>query len=434
MTATPEGEYNAKGSVHKYRVQFNISLRNTATSRAAEGEEVLELGYRYAVLGGGRQGCPAAYDMARFGDSESITIGDVSLAVAERAAERVNTLVGRQVARGRAVDVTDDHGLRALLSGIDSFVSAVPYYYNLEIARAAIEARASMCDLGGNTDLVLKQLDLDREAERAGISIVPDCGQVPGMGTSLAVYAMDLLDQPEEVYLWDGGLMQNPRPPWEYVLTFNVAGLTNEYYGKAVFLREGDLVEVPTFTEYEEVDFPPLGTLEAFTTAGGTSTAPYTFRGKLRTYQNKTLRYRGHFQRFKALLDAGLLDEEPVRVGEATVSPRELLHAVLEPRLRPGADDRDLVAIRVRCTGIKDGNRAEVVVELLDYYDAETGFTAMQRTTGWHASIMAIAMARGVTPRGAKPVELALSGPYFAAEMKKRGFQVRERFAVCREW
>lgn len=392
------------------------------------------MGYRYAVLGGGRQGCAAAYDLGRFGDAELVAIGDVNLAAAERAAERVNTLLGREVARAARVDVTDGRGLRAFLEGIDSFVSAVPYYYNLDIARAAVEARASMCDLGGNTGLVMKQLELDPEAERAGISIVPDCGQVPGMGTSLAVYAMGLLDRPEEVYLWDGGLPQHPRPPWEYVLTFNVAGLTNEYYGKAIFLRDGRVVEVPTFAEYEEVDFPPLGKLEAFTTAGGTSTAPYTFQGKLRTYQNKTLRYPGHYMRFKALLDAGLLEEEPVQVGEVRVCPRQLLHVLLEPRLRPAPEDRDVVAIRVRCTGEKDGVRAEVVVELLDYYDEQTGFTAMERTTGWHASIVAIAMARGVTPRGAKPVELALPGPYFAAEMKKRGFRVTERLTLWRDW
>lgn len=197
------------------------------------------MGYRYAVLGGGRQGCAAAYDMGRFGDAEFVAIGDVSLATAERAAERVNTLLGSQVARASRVDATDGRGLRAFLDGIDSFVSAVPYYYNLEIARVAVQARASMCDLGGNTEIVMRQLELDREAEEAGISIVPDCGQVPGMGTSLAVYAMGLLDRPEEVYLWDGGLTQNPRPPWEYVLTFNVAGLTNEYCGKAIFLRDG---------------------------------------------------------------------------------------------------------------------------------------------------------------------------------------------------
>lgn len=392
------------------------------------------MGYRYAVLGGGRQGCAAAYDIGRFGEAESITIADVDLATAERAARRVNALLGRQVARATELDVTDRASLRAFLQDIDSFVSAVPYYYNLDIARVAVEARASMCDLGGNTELVMKQLELDSEAERAGISMVPDCGQVPGMGTSLAVYAMGLLDRPEEVYMWDGGLAQNPRPPWEYILMFNIAGLTNEYYGHAIFLREGRVVRVPTFTEYEEVDFPPLGKLEAFTTSGGTSTAPYTFQGKLRTYQNKTLRYPGHYARFRAFLDAGLLEEEPVQVGGVSVSPRQLLHVLLEPRLRPAPDDRDLVAIRVLCRGEKDGVRAEAVVELLDYYDEQTGFTAMERTTGWHASIVAIAMAHGVTPRGAKPVELALPGPYFAAEMKKRGFRVTERLTSCREW
>ncbi|HHY95228.1 MAG TPA: hypothetical protein GX513_09495 [Firmicutes bacterium] len=390
--------------------------------------------YRYGVLGAGRQGCAAAYDLGRFGEAKAVFIGDRDAEAAERAAARVNRLLGRQVASARAVDAADAAQVRTFLQGIDSLVSAVPYYYNLDIAREAIQARTCMCDLGGNTDLVLKELELDGEAEQAGISIVPDCGQVPGMGTSLAVYAMSLLDRADEVYMWDGGLMQDPRPPWEYVLTFNVAGLTNEYFGKAIFIREGEVVEVPTFTEYEEVDFPPLGTLEAFTTAGGTSTAPYTFRGKLRTYQNKTLRYRGHYQRFKTLLETGLLDEEPVEVDGTRVVPRQLLHILLDAILRPQPDDRDLVAIRLRCTGEKEGRPAEVGLELLDYYDETTGFTAMERTTGWHAAIMAMAAARGVTPRGAKPVELALSGPYFAEEMRRRGFRLREWLTIHRHW
>ncbi|NPV69925.1 MAG: hypothetical protein HPY55_04635 [Firmicutes bacterium] len=204
------------------------------------------MGFKYAVVGGGRQGTAAAYDMARFGEADSIAIGDVNPAAAEASARRVNRLVGREVARPAAVDVRNSRQLREFLEPVESFLSAVPYYFNLDVARAAVDAGASMCDLGGNTAQVIEQLKMDQEAQRAGISIVPDCGQVPGMGTSLAVYAMSLLDQPEEVYIWDGGLTQNPRLPWNYTLTFNIAGLTNEYYGSTYLLRDWKLVEVPT--------------------------------------------------------------------------------------------------------------------------------------------------------------------------------------------
>ena len=120
-----------------------------------------------------------------------------------------------------------------------------------------------MCDLGGNTDIVLEQLKLDREAREAGICIVPDCGQVPGMGTTLMVYAMGLLDKAEEVFMWDGGLPQQPRPPFDYLLTFNIAGLTNEYAESPIFLRDGKPTRVEAMSELEEIEFPtPVGLLE----------------------------------------------------------------------------------------------------------------------------------------------------------------------------
>ena len=390
------------------------------------------MSFNYAVLGAGRQGTAAAYDMAKFGDAALVKIGDASLAAAEKSAARVNQLLNRDVARPCQLDVTDENALVELLVDVDSFLSAVPYWFNPGIAKAAIKARASMCDLGGNTGLVFEQLKLDQAAAEAGISLVPDCGQVPGMGNSLAAYAISFFDRPAEILIWDGGIAQKPRPPFNYYLTFNIAGLTNEYFGTTHFLRDGAIVEMPLFTEaeYELVEFPePIGTLEAFVTAGGTSTAPWTYEGKLKTYQNKTLRYPGHFVQWKTLIDIGFLEEDPVDFGcGVKLSPRHLLHTLFDPKLAPQPDDKDLVIVRIKGTGQKDGRPAEVVLDVIDYFDEATGFTAMERTTGWHAAIVAILMAQGITPRGAKPVEVAVPGPLFAAEMKKRGIPLKETF------
>ena len=387
------------------------------------------MSFTYAVVGAGRQGTAAAYDMARFGDAARVKVADADLGAAHRAAERVNGLLGRKVAFPFAVDAADATALRAFLDDVDSFLSAVPYWLNPGVARAAIEARASMTDLGGNTDLVREQLALSPEADAAGIAMIPDCGQVPGMGTSLTVYAMSLLDETDEVTFWDGGNPLHPEPPFNYILTFNIAGLTNEYYGVAHFLREGRRVEVPTFLveDYEMVDFPaPIGRMEAFVAGGGTSTMPWTFEGRLRTLWNKTLRWPGHFAEWKAYMDAGLLETEPIMVGGAPVVPRDVLHAVLDPRIRAKPGEPDLVIVRVLARGRKDGRDAQVVVELIDRFDEATGFTAMERTTGWDGSIKAIMNAHGVTPRGAHPAEVAVPGPLYAAELRRRGFSLTE--------
>jgi lysine 6-dehydrogenase len=385
--------------------------------------------YTYAVLGGGRQGTAAAYDMARFGDAKEVLIADIDLQAAEGSAHRVNTLLGSRVASAVELDVTDEEALGSFLVGVDSFLSAVPYWLNPTITEVAIRSRACMCDLGGNTDLVLEQLKLDEPAKEAGIAIIPDCGQVPGMGTSLAVYTMSLLDRTDHLYMWDGGNDQNPKPPFNYICTFNIAGLTNEYFGEAIFLREGKVTRVPTFQteDYEEIEFPePIGWMEAFVAGGGTSTAPWTFEGKVQTYQNKTLRWKGHFDQWKTIIDMGLLDLEPVMVKGVDVVPRDVFHACVGPKITATDEDRDLVIVRVKAVGNKDGKAAEAVVEVIDYYDEATGFTAMERTTGWHGAIVAIMNAREQTPRGVNPVETGVPAQLFVDEMKKRGLSLTE--------
>lgn len=385
------------------------------------------MSFRYAVLGGGRQGIAAAYDLAVCGAAERVLIADRDAAAARESSQRVNRLVGRPVAAARVLDVTDHAALVDLLAEIDSLVSAVPYWLNLGIARAAIAAGTHMCDLGGNTELVRRQLELHESARAAGISVIPDCGQVPGMGTSLMAYTLELLDEPEGVRLWDGGIPQDPEEPWNYALTFNIAGLTNEYFGTTMFLREGRLCEVECFDPagYELVDFPgPFGRLEGFVTAGGTSTAPWTYAGRLRYLENRTLRYPGHAAQWQAYRDAGLLEQEPIEVGGTTVVPRDLLHELLGPRLAAPSDYRDAVIVRTVATGRHRGRSAEAQVDLVDFFDEETGFTAMQRTTGWDGAIVAAMMARGETPAGAIPRETSVGRQRYVEELGRRGFRV----------
>lgn len=384
--------------------------------------------FSYMVLGAGRQGIAAAYDLAKFGEAKRVTLADVDGALAREWAERLNELLGRRAVDFLALDARDKNAVRRALKGYDVALSAVPYFFNLELTQAAISAGVSFCDLGGNTEIVRRQHALDAEARRAGVRIVPDCGMGPGMGNTLAVYAMGLLDSAEHVYIYDGGLPQRPVLPWNYQLTFSIEGLTNEYFGGMTVLREGELAHIPCFTELEMVEVPPLGELECFFIAGGASTAPWTFAGKLQTYELKVLRYAGNFAQLKAFSDLGLFDLKPVKVDGKEVVPRHLFHALFEPQVRAEVI-KDVCIVRARAVGKKDRATAEATVEVIDYYDEATGFSAMQRLTGWHASIVAAMMARGETPLGAQPLELAVPGETFVREARRRGFRIRESIA-----
>ncbi len=383
--------------------------------------------HKYAVLGAGRQGTAAAYDMARFGEAKAVTLIDSDLEAARRSARRVNALLGQEIVEPAHADAADLLALERQLHGVDAFLSAVPYYYNLEITQAALSAGASMCDLGGNTDIARQQHGYDEAARQAGISIIPNCGQVPGMGTTLMVYAAELLGEAVDVYMWDGGIPQTPRPPFNYLLTFHIAGLTNEYAEPAVFLRDWKVTQVDTMTELETVDFPePIGTLEAFVAGGGTDTMPWTFEGRLRTLQNKTLRHPGHFAQLRAFYDLGLWDMQPLDVNGVKVVPRDVFHALFEPKV-VYSEDKDVVIVRVKAVGKKSGRPATATVEVIDRFDEATGFTAMERGTGWSAAIVADMMARGQTPRGAGGVERMVPAAPFVEALRLRGIPVSEK-------
>lgn len=381
---------------------------------------------QFVVIGAGRQGCAAGYDMARWGNARRVILADVNLDAAQRAAQRINRLLGRQVAEARQVEVENEKALAEILKESSACLSAVPYYFNLPLTRIAVECGVNFCDLGGNTDLARQQHGFDEQARQRGICIIPNCGQVPGMGTTLILYAMQLLDETFDVYMWDGGLPQHPKPPFNYLLTFHIAGLTNEYAEPAVFLRDWKVTTVEPMTELETVDFPPpIGRLEAFVTGGGLDTSPWTFEGKLRTMQNLTLRYPGHFAQLRAYYDLGLWDLTPIRVGEQEVIPREVFHALFEPKVViPG--EKDLIIIRIRAVGKKENREAEAWVDVIDYYDEETGFTAMERGTGWSAAIVAEMMAQGKTPKGAGGVEKMVPAVPFVEELRRRGIRVSE--------
>lgn len=137
--------------------------------------------YAYGVLGAGRQGTAAAFDLARFGEAKTILLGDRDLAIARQAADRVNGLLRVRRVEPRWVDTRDADSVAAILRDVDAIVSAVPYTENVALSEIAVATKCSMCDLGGNLEIALRQHAFDADAKRPGISLIPNCGQVPGM-------------------------------------------------------------------------------------------------------------------------------------------------------------------------------------------------------------------------------------------------------------
>lgn len=379
---------------------------------------------KVAIVGAGLQGTAIAYDLARQPGVERVIVADLD----RGRAERVAALDPSGRSEGRALDATVQGAAEELAKEVDVLVSATYYGFNLGLARAAITGRAHFCDLGGNNDVVDSELALDAAARTAGVTIVPDCGLAPGMATVLGALALARHPSPEALHIRVGGLPMRPKPPLDYKLVFAAEGLINEYVEPARILRHGEIHEVESLTEVERVVFPHFGPLEAFHTSGGSSTLPRTFHGKIRTLEYKTIRYPGHCERMRLLKDLGLMDLTPVKTwGHGlAVPPRELLEAVLTERLTD--PDEDVVLVRVEAGGRHRGQWVRHIFELVDHANPETHHTAMMRTTGYPAAIIAGMLGRGeITEHGAVVQELAVPGEKFLGELRARGLQVTER-------
>lgn len=374
------------------------------------------------VLGAGRMGHGAVFDLVRNSPGvDGVTVADADLAKAQAIAAQ---FPNKQVA-AVAFDASDEAAAVELMRGHSAVISCVNYWYNVSLSRAAIGAGTNFCDLGGNNTIVDQQLALDADARNAGVNIIPDCGLAPGMVSILAELAVSRLDSAESVRIRVGGLPQNPVPPLDYQLVFSVEGLINEYIEPARVIRDGKIVEVESMTEIEELSFDGFPPLEAFQTSGGTSTLPDTFLGKLRELDYKTIRYAGHCEKFKTMIDLGLCSSEKVNVAGEQVIPRKVFGKLLEDNLP--ADGPDYVLVRVEAAGEKDGVTRTVRFEIVDSLDVGNNISAMMRTTAFPASIIAQMMADGrVRSRGAVPQEKAIDPETFLAELRRRGIVVRE--------
>jgi len=380
------------------------------------------------VLGAGRMGLGAVHDLASQKDVTEITVADVDAARARDVAQRVDAKRVRAV----HLDVNDHAALTGLMRGQAAAISCVNYWLNEKLARAAIQSGTNFCDLGGNNDVVAKELALDAEARAAGVNVIPDCGLAPGMVAVLVAHATARFETLDAIHIRVGGLPQNPRPPLDYQFVFSVEGLINEYIEPARILRGGKVAIVESMTEIESLDFPPqFGTMEAFQTSGGTSTLPETFFGRVRDLDYKTIRYPGHCAKFKAMIDLGLCSSEPITVDGQRVVPRRVFGDLLVKHLPHDEPDLVLVSVEVSGRVAPPTSAAKTLrYDIIDRHDPKTGLSAMMRTTAFPASIVALMMARGQTEKkGALPQERCIPPDLFMQELAKRKIDVQQSWS-----
>ena len=391
------------------------------------------------VLGSGMMGSAAAFDMARQPEVAAVTLADSDLKRARQAAARINHIHGGNKVKAVQLDAAKERAASRLMKGHDGVLSAVPYFLNLALARAAIEARCHFADLGGNNTVVRQELALAGEAEKRDVALAPDCGLSPGMASILGGELVRRLDgRADALKLYVGGLPGKPMPPFHYQLVFSVEGLINEYVEPARILRRGKLVTIEPLSEPEEFRMPGFPPLVAFHTSGGTSTLPETFEGRVGECFEKTLRYPGHYDLLCELKALGLFSGEKLKVAGVEITPRAMMSKIFEGKFAGKGPDVCIMRIEahesVRSPGVRGllGGRLPgrvLTFTLVDHYDAKTDMSAMMRTTAFPASIVLQMMVSGaITRRGGVLQERDVPVDMFLDEMEKRG--IRTQYAI----
>jgi lysine 6-dehydrogenase len=390
------------------------------------------------VIGSGMMGSAAAFDMARQPDVQAVTLADSNLKLAKEVAARVNHITVSKKVRAVALDASNQAAASRVMRGHQAALSAVPYFLNLGLAKAAIEARCHFSDLGGNNTVVRQELALASKAEKRGVAIAPDCGLSPGMASILGGELVRRLGgRADALRLYVGGLPEKPMPPFHYQLVFSVEGLINEYVEPARILRRGKLITIEALTEPEEFHMNGFAPLVAFQTSGGTSTLPETFEGRVGECFEKTLRYPGHYDLLCELKELGLFSSEKVKIGGREVAPRAVMAKLFEGKFAGKGPDVCIMRLEahesVRTPGVRGllGGRLKgrvATFTMVDHYDPKTDMSAMMRTTAFPASIVVQMLASGaITKRGGVLQERDVPADHFLEEMAARGIEIKYR-------
>jgi len=373
------------------------------------------------VVGCGHIGSIASEDLARSMGSIEIVAADKNGARAKEVADKIREGNVSWI----QFDVAERKELINALKGFDLAMGFLPGKLGYNLTEACISARKDLVDVSYMAE---NPLTLNERTVKAGVTIIPDCGLAPGISNILVGHAAGKLDKVLTIYIMVGGLPEKPVPPLGYIVTWSPENLIDEYTRKAKIVKDGELVEVEALSGLEEVEFPNVGVLEAFYT-DGLRTLPHTVKNVENMWE-KTLRYPGHAEKIELLKALGFLHEEPISVDGLSLSPRRLTVKLFERQLRrPGI--RDIVAMKVEVSGIKNDKHVCYVYHLLDRYDEKRGITAMARTTAYSASIIAqLILKRVVKEKGVVPPErLGMSEEFFSRfsnELEKRGIEITE--------
>ena len=232
--------------------------------------------------------------------------GDYDVTVIDRNPAYLAPLAASGIATAE-VRMDDDAAMMALLQGKDAVVNALPYHLAIPAARMAL---ASGCHYFDLTEDVAATKAIQELARGAKTAFMPQCGLAPGFIGIVAHHLASGFDEVRDIQMRVGALPAFPTNGLKYNLTWSVDGLINEYCHPCEAIHGGEYISALPLEGLEH--FSLDGTeYEAFNTSGGLGTLCETWAGKVRHLDYKTVRYPGHRDLMKFLLqDLGLASDQ----------------------------------------------------------------------------------------------------------------------------
>jgi len=337
------------------------------------------------VLGAGLVGGPMAMDLAKNGEFE-VTSADRS----SEALSRLNGIAGITTVQA---DLDDAEELKSLVKQHDLVISAVPGFMGYRTMERIIECGKNAVDIAFFPE---DMFELDAKAKEMNVTAICDIGVAPGMSNVLIGYGASMLDTLEKGITYVGGLPVVRTWPFEYKAVFSPIDVIEEYTRPARYIDGGRLVVREALSDPEMINFPNIGTLEAFN-SDGLRTLATTIKGDYLI--EKTLRYKGHIEKMAVLRDTGFFDKEPILINGTMISPLDFTARLLFPKWKLQKGEEDLTIMRVITEGLKDGVRQRYTWDLYDRLDTVTGVHSMARTTGYTATVVARLLSKGLYTR-----------------------------------
>ncbi|MFH1422567.1 MAG: saccharopine dehydrogenase family protein [Planctomycetota bacterium] len=373
------------------------------------------------VIGCGNIGSVAADDLSR-------SLSNVEITLADNNKEKVKSTAGkikRKNVKWRCIDATDKKQLINEIKKYNLVVGLLPADFGYSLIESCINAGRDLVDVSYMPENPLK---LNNSAVKAGVTVIPDCGLAPGISNVLVGHAVSKLDKVLSVHILVGGLPEKPVPPLGYTVTWSPENLIDEYTRKTRIQKKGKMVEVETLSGLEEIEIPKAGRLEAFFT-DGLRTLLHTVQPKEEMWE-KTLRYPGHVEKIKLLKSLGFFEQDKIKVAGNLVSPKKFTATLFEKTLRK-SKIKDIVALRVKVSGIKNNVKRTYLYHLFDRFDSKSKTSAMSRTTAYPASVFAqILLKKIINKKGVIALEKLGSDKniynLFISELNKRGIRVIE--------